>query len=146
LRVALDGEGHVVSSHADVAVIVLASPVHEEIQLLELADTDFQLGEWLTVVGYGYDEVTQEYGADRRFSRSKALEWRTPAGETVRLEQTERDLYRQDSGGPCLREAGGTPLLVGISSRSLGEGATCVGIHGYKDWILGKIQGESRED
>jgi len=58
----------------------------------------------------------------------------------MRIEQPEGHHYRGDSGGPCLREGPEDPLLVGISSRNLGDGEAITSIHGYRAWLQGEIR------
>jgi Trypsin len=140
LRVLIDKHGRVLSSDADLALVLLDSPIDEEIHPVSLAEAEAQVGEVITVVGYGYDEIANVYGGDRRFSKNKIIKFLAPGSATVLIEQPGGHRYRQDSGGPCLREDGTEARLIGISSRILGEGATFTSIHGYKAWLLDEIQ------
>ena len=139
LRIVLDPRGGMVSSQADLAVVLLDEPVKQELRLVPLADSAVQVGESIVVVGYGYDELADGYDGERRMSRNKIIRAPTPADERAAFEQPGHHLYKGDSGGPCLREGPSGPELVGISSRNLGEGATFTSIHPYRDWVRAQL-------
>ncbi|HYI02262.1 trypsin-like serine peptidase [Hyalangium sp.] len=140
LQILLDEQGRVSSSRGDLAVIHLQAPLHQNLQVLSLSDTEVQVNETAIIVGYGYDETLEIHGADRRYSRNKVKEVRVQGGERVLVEQPGRHLYRQDSGGPCLREDGAGMKLIGISGRNLGEGAAFISIHDHRNWLAGELQ------
>jgi hypothetical protein len=140
LSIVLDAQGRVVSSHADLALIVLNHAVDAEFKPLAIADQEIALDEFLTVVGSGYDETAEAYDGERRASRNKVVEVLPSGGGMMRLEQPGGHHYRQDSGGPCVREGARAMELVGISSRNLGEGGTIIGTYGYRDWLRGEIR------
>lgn len=140
MRILLDAQGHVVSSHADLAVIVLEEPFDEEFRPMPLADEDVQVNESIIIVGSGYDETVSAYDGERRFSTNKVMEMLPSGGGRIRIQQPGGHHYRGDSGGPCLREGPGGPTLVGVSSRNLGEGASMTSTYGYRDWLRSEIQ------
>jgi hypothetical protein len=135
LRIVLDGHGNVLSSHADLALLLLDEPVTDTLAFPPLAGTEAHAGESLVVVGYGYDELTDGHDGDRRASSNKVLHVSTPLDDGIAIEQPGRHLYKEDSGGPCLREGPRGPELVGISSRDLGERATCTSLQPYLKWL-----------
>jgi secreted trypsin-like serine protease len=130
----------VVSSHADLALIVLNHAVDPEFQPLALSDQEIGLNEALTIVGAGYDETADAYDGERRASQNKMVEVLPAGGGLMRIEQPGGHHYRGDSGGPCVREGPQGQELVGISSRNLGEGETVISTFGYRDWLRGEIQ------
>ncbi|MBN1207057.1 MAG: trypsin-like peptidase domain-containing protein [Myxococcaceae bacterium] len=141
LQIVLDGQGHVVASQADLAVVILDGPLKEDgIHPVPVADTEVQLGEPLTVVGHGYDEFAQVFGRDRRFNRNNAARTLPSEGGRVLIRQSGGHLYRHDSGGPCLRERARQTVLVGVSSRWLGEGAAFTSTYGYRGWLWDELQ------
>jgi hypothetical protein len=140
LSVFVDGQGRVVSSQADLALIVLNHAVDLEFQPLALSDQEIGLSEVLTIVGAGYDETAEAYDGERRASQNKMVEVLPAGGGLMRIEQPGGHHYRGDSGGPCVREGPQGLELVGISSRNLGEGETVISIHGYRDWLRGELQ------
>ncbi len=140
LKIVFDARGHLVSSHADLALIHLAEPVERGFRFPSLADAEVQVGEFITVVGHGYDEFTEGHDGERRASQNKVTQASTLREDRVRLEQPRQHRYQGDSGGPCLRESAGGPELVGISSRSLGEGASFTSLQPYRNWLRTQLQ------
>jgi hypothetical protein len=138
LKIVLDEQGRVVSSHADLALVVLKEPV--EVQPVAVTDEEARVDDSVLMVGYGYDEVVDVFGHERRVSVNRVTKILEPGGERIQVEQPGKHRYRMDSGGPCFVKKRAGPVLVGISSRWLGEGATFVGTHGYRDWLRREIQ------
>jgi hypothetical protein len=140
LRILLDEQGQVASSHADLAVILLEEPLSEEFRPLPLADRDVDLNETLIITGSGHDELSRRYDGERRFSRNRVMEVLPSGGGRMRIEQPGGHHYKGDSGGPCLREGLGGAVLVGVSSRNLGEGEAITSTYEYRDWLLGELE------
>ncbi|MDY7233173.1 trypsin-like serine protease [Hyalangium rubrum] len=140
LRILLDDQGHVVSSQADLAVIFLDDPLEKGVKPIRVADQELELNESVTIVGTGYDEMARAYDFERRASRNTVIERLASGGGRMRIKQPEGHLYRGDSGGPCLREGAKDAVLVGVSSRNLGEGSALTSTYGYRDWIQDQLQ------
>lgn len=140
LRVLLNDQGEVVSSVADLALIHLKDPVAEAISPISVARTEVQPPESIIIAGQAYDEITDYYDMDRRFSRNTATRASVAGDSRFLIRQPSGHLYKGDSGGPCLREASGQLLLVGISSRNLGRGAACTSTHGYREWLRSELK------
>jgi hypothetical protein len=140
LKILLDAQRRVVSSNADLAVIVLDEPVDSGIPSIELADTDVAAGEFIVMASYGFDEVLGGREGQRRWIRYKVMKHLAAGDGRVQYEQPGRALYKGDSGGPCLRESGGHAVLVGVSSRGLGEEPTFTSTFAYRDWLRAEIQ------
>lgn len=138
LKVVVDGERHVMKSHADLALVVLDEPL--EVAGLPLSNKDIRVGDSVLIVGYGYDETSGVYGDDRRSSMNTVTRLTTPEDERVLVRQPEGHLYRQDSGGPCLSQGPHGPELVGISSRWLGEGAAFTSTYAYRSWLRDAVR------
>jgi hypothetical protein len=132
----LDKEGQVESSRADLALIFLEAPVAEPYAPLLIAAEDVHAGETFVLVG-GRSDTFQGgiSGGDRRFMRYKAVHLMGPEDDRILFEQPQRDLFKGDSGGPCVREGKAGPVLLGISSRGLGAEPTFTSIHPYRDWL-----------
>jgi len=139
-KIVLDKQGQLMSSVADLAVVHLRRPLKEELHAVSLADTPVQIDESVVIAGYGYDEISNIYDDDRRFSRNRVLQFSQASAEVALVEQPGQHPYRADSGGPCLREGPTGVVLVGISTRSLGSGATFMSTHAYNGWIEDEIQ------
>lgn len=138
LKIVLDEQGHVVSTHADLALIFLKDPV--EVQPAALGDEEVQVNDSVVIVGHGYDEVVDVFDIDRRSCLNRVIRILEPGGERIQVEQPGKHRYRGDSGGPCFLQKPAGPVLVGISSRWLGEGATFTDIHRYTGWLREEIQ------
>jgi hypothetical protein len=137
-KAVLDEQGRVVFSHADLALVILNKPL--EFPGVPLAEGKAQVGDSIVIVGHEYDEVEAVFGGERRFSMNTITRLGTAEDERVLVRQPGGHRYRQDSGGPCLREETRGPMLVGISSRWLGEGAAFTSTHRYQDWLRDNIQ------
>jgi hypothetical protein len=137
-RVLLDDEERVVSSHADLAVIVLDKPAGDAVRPMVLGEAG--LNEAITLVGYGDDEAHGGIQGRRRVNKSKVTKILMPEGSWLLLEQPEQQAGMDDSGGPCLREAGQGAVLVGISSRRLGKEPTCTSTYAYRVWLRDELQ------
>jgi Trypsin-like peptidase domain len=140
LRVLLDAHEEVVSSTADLALIVLDEPLDKKFPPLPLADQDVQLNESLLILGSGHDELTRIYDGERHISRNKVTEVPDSGGGRLRIEQPGGHHYRGDSGGPCLREGLEGMTLVGIAARNLGQGEAVTSTYPYRDWLRAELQ------
>lgn len=140
LQLLLDPKGRVESARADLAVILLNEPVEGTFPAIPLANEDVRMDEPFVMVGYTYDKIVGGISGQRRFSRYK-VEKLMPADDGRALfEQPGRDLYAGDSGGPCLREGAAGTVLVGISSRGLGESPTLTRIYPYRSWLASELE------
>ncbi len=137
LKVVVDGERQVKESHADLALVVLNEPL--EVPGWPLSTEEVRVGDRVLIVGYGYDETSDWFGSERRFSMNTVTRLATPEDERVLIRQPGGHSYRQDSGGPCLRQGKHGPELVGISSRWLGEGAAFTSTYGYRRWLRDEV-------
>jgi hypothetical protein len=140
LNIVLGAEGEVLSSTADLAVIVLEEPLREDIRPIPLAEHEVAINDFVIIVGHGYDEIATGFDKDRRFSKNRVLKFADSRQGRVLIEQPGRHLYRLDSGGPCLHEDFRGATLVGVSSRSLGEGAAFTSIFPYRAWLRAQLR------
>jgi hypothetical protein len=134
-QMALDAQGAVITSLADLAVIRLERPVRPEIQKppIRLATEEVKAGDVLSVAGFCYYDETGGMAFDRWFTREKV---QAPAGDDRFLfGPMDRADYKSDTGGPCLRETERGPELVGISQRGLGLTPTFTRIAPYRTWL-----------
>lgn len=131
----LERSGIVESSHANLAVIRLDGHVQSNILPVRLAAHEAQVGEVVTVVGYGYIDALEAMDGKRRFSRERVQRFLDPKGERIEFGPSDRHAYKGDTGGPCLREGEHGPELLGISSRGLGIEPTFTSISPYRNWL-----------
>lgn len=140
LKLVLDSVGRVMSSHADLAVIVLDKPVRMEFAPVSLAETGMQAHESIIMVSFGFDEDRGTLGGDRRINRYKVTRLQEPGDERILFHQPQRHEYKGDSGGACLRQAGDGFTLVGISSRGLGQDPAFTNLQTYRAWIINEVR------
>jgi hypothetical protein len=138
LQVALDGQGEVKSSKADLAVVVLGVSL-DDIKPVGLSNSELRVNEPVVVVGHGYDEIEDVFDEERRFSESRVA-GTTAGADRLLIEQPEGHLYRGDSGGPCFRVGESGQVLAGISSRWLGSGRALTNVYPHRAWILEEIR------
>jgi hypothetical protein len=135
----LDGREHVVSSRADLAIILLDVPVEGTFPEVSLADSEAQRNETLVLVGYGLDKTEDGQGVAgfRRFGKNTVT---NSEGGVVVFQQPGAYTYRGDSGGPCLRESGKGHWLVGVSSKGSGKVSKFTSTHAYRAWLQKQLQ------
>jgi hypothetical protein len=138
-KLLLNEQGHVESSKADLALILLSKPVEAKFSPPPLADTESSAGEPFVTVSFTYDEVVGGISDQRRVSRYKVDKVLAPSSDRVTFVQPGRGLFKGDSGGPCLRDSATGPLLMGVSARGLGEEPTFTSTYPYRDWLRSEI-------
>lgn len=145
LRILLDAQKRVVSSNADLAVIVLDHAVDGDIPSVPLADTDVAAGESIVMASYGFDEVLGGREGQRRWISYKITKHLEAGDGRVQYEQPGWALYKGDSGGPCFRGSGSHAVLVGVSSRGVGEEPTFTSTYPYRGWLRAEMQRAAQE-
>jgi hypothetical protein len=145
-KVELDGQDRVVSSHADLAVIVLERPVESALRPLSVGSVEAGINEPLVIVGYGDDGTGIGIRGLRRINKGKVASTPKPPGDRIALEPPKPQAESDDSGGPCLREDGQGATLAGISSRRLGKEPTCTSLYSYRSWLREEIQRSSETE
>ncbi|MBN1205022.1 MAG: trypsin-like serine protease [Myxococcaceae bacterium] len=146
LKITLDSSGGMVSSNADLAMIILDTPAPSDLEPTALAETDVEANESIVLVGFGHDSTWAELHEMRRFNREMVAETMSKGAVRTLMQQSNPTADNNDSGGPCLRETSHVPVVVGISSRGLGEGSTFTSTHAYKAWIGEALRQASRAD
>jgi secreted trypsin-like serine protease len=140
LEVRLDAKGGVLSSHADLALIVLDTPVPVGFRPVPLAKTGARLQESLVRVGFAYSEESGMLDDTRLVHTSKLITALAPQGERFQFERRTSPFSRGDSGGPCLRPSRRGPVLVGISTTGLDHEPTLTDLQGFRSWLHDEIQ------
>jgi hypothetical protein len=140
LHIAFGAQGEVLSRTADLAVILLDEPLGGTFPPVPLAENEVKPNDFVTIVGYGFDEISDGSNGDRRFSKNKVTQFSPPGQGRVLIEQPGQHPYRLDSGGPCLHDGPRGARLAGVSSRNLGEGAAFTSIVPYRDWLHAQMR------
>lgn len=143
LQIVLDAQGQVTSNTADLAVIVLERPVEGVAPLSTLADSEAQAGELMVMVSYTFDEVVGGVVGQRRFHRYRVVKPLSPGGRIL-FGQPERQIFKGDSGGPCLRGGPQGDVLLGVSSRGLRGEATFTSTYFFRSWLTGEMERAAR--
>ncbi|HLL03786.1 MAG TPA: serine protease [Myxococcaceae bacterium] len=143
LKFIQDERPSVVPGTADLAVVVLDTPVTPSPAEVLLGHEALQPGELITMVGYGYgDEVGQIFG--HRYFRKNQITKLLPEGRAL-YEQQWPFLYNGFHGGPCFREEENGRWLVGIASLGTADELTVASTHFHQKWILAEIERVSGE-
>lgn len=140
LTIRLDTEGGILSSQADLAVIVLDKPVPIGFRPALLTQRRLALQQEVVMVGFAYDEELGLLHDTRLVHSSKIIAAADSDGERFLLEPHHAHFFRGDSGGPCFREAPGGSLLAGISTTGLGLEPTMISLRGHWTWLQEEIR------
>jgi hypothetical protein len=156
IRYASESDKRELTSHADLAAILLAHPLGGDFRTVPLADKRVQVAEPIISVGYGVTKPDATDEGARRVGTNEVASLEETGGKTFRTAKpllipptfTEGEplLMREnasyvlsgDSGGPCFRENGDTLELVGIaktSYRTPVEYSEYTSTYFYRDWI-----------
>jgi hypothetical protein len=140
LSLLLDAQGSVMSSRADLAVILLDTSVSTPLPTTQLADSEAEPGEFLVMAGYGYStQVGQIQGL--RYSRmNKVTSVPASPGGRILYEQQGPYVYDGFQGGPCFRETRKGRWLVGIASTGTSNELACTSTFFYQDWLRAELQ------
>ena len=139
-------------SNADLAAILLDQPIQQQLPRLELADAEVQVGDLITMIGFGPGTLTPTYGfrhfGDNKVNRLIPLE----TGSTVfRAEEqqladgsTASHAQPGDSGGACIKR-GDKNVLVGITTVGAekpagGHMSVFTSIYSHRSWLKQVLQ------
>ena len=139
-KLELDEQGAVVSTKADLALIVLDFPVAESLPFVPFADTEVQEGEMLVMAGYGDDLRFRDDPYLRLFRRNKVTQVQGRSDGKVLYEQQGAFVYNGYTGGPCFREDKGQRWLVGIASVGSEQELSFTSTYFFKDWLRAELQ------
>jgi hypothetical protein len=140
LQVVLDERQSVVTSDADLAVILLDEPVSGRILPARLAHAEAQVGESLFMAGYAHDARIGSGGVyGVRYFRKNPVT-RAAGNGRVLYRQQGPSLWDGYFGGPCFREDSAGQWLVGIASRSSGEELACTSTSFFRDWLEAELR------
>jgi hypothetical protein len=135
-----DSQGAFVSSRADLAVILLDTPVEERLVEIRWARSRPQADEWLVMAGFGQEVEGGGFPGIRYFRRNKVTQVLELPQDQFLYEQQGAFLYDGFPGGPCFREEGQERWLVGIASPGSKRGLSCTSLHFYQDWLRDEVQ------
>jgi hypothetical protein len=145
-KLELDDQGAVLSTHVDLAIIVLDSPVSEDLPRVPFAETEVQENETLVMAGYGDDPRFRDDPYFRYFRHNKVTQIRGGSDGRVLYEQQGAFVYNGYTGGPCFREDKSQRWLVGIASVGTNQELSFTSTYFFRDWLRAELQGVAAAD
>ncbi len=139
-KIVFDAQGDAETSHADLAVILLEKPADPSIPPARLTETAARLDELLVIAGYGYETGVRRLPGTRFFKRSKVRKLPAPPDDKFLSEPQGIHFTSGYRGGPCFREQGRDPWLVGIVGLGDDEKLSCTSTSLYLPWLHAQIQ------
>jgi hypothetical protein len=140
LRLLLDAQGSVVSSRADLAVILLDTTLSTNPPATQLTGSEAEPGEFLVVAGYGYSTHTGQIQGLRYSRMNKVTSVPASPGGRILYEQQGPYVYDGFQGGPCFRENKQGRWLIGIASIGTSNELACTSTFFYQDWLRAELQ------
>jgi len=140
LELRFDAQSSVVTSRADLAVILLETPVESGTLHARLLDSEVETSEPFVTAGYGHDGAVEQIFGQRYFRGNKVTRASSPADERFSYAQQGVDVHAHHNGWSCFREDESGQWLVGVSSWASGGGASCVSTFFHRDWLRAEVQ------
>jgi hypothetical protein len=146
------GAEQVMWSNADLAAILLDKPIPLEQPRLELADTEVQVGELITMIGFGPGTLTPSYGfrhfGDNKVNRLISLETGSAVFRTEEQQLPDGTAASHaqpgDSGGACIRKSGKSVLVgittVGAEKPAGGHMSVFTSVYSHRSWLKQMLQ------
>ncbi len=140
LKIVLDDQKTLVKSHADLAVILLESPVETEFAITPIADAEVRSHELLVMAGYGNEKgLPGRFGA-RYFRKGKVQEI-LPLPEGRVLYEPQGPYFNTSyRGGPCFRESEKKRWLVGVVGLGTDKVMSFTSTSLYEPWLRSQLQ------
>ncbi len=139
-KLEFDAQGAALTSHADLAVIVLDSPLKERLPFVPLSESEVQENETLVMAGYASDARFGGFAGIRYFRQNKVTRAPEVPGGRVLYEQRAPFLYNGYTGGPCIREDKNHQWLVGIASVGSDRDLSFTSTYYFRDWLRAELQ------
>jgi secreted trypsin-like serine protease len=137
------GEGGIVmEATADLAVVLLDSPMENVAMGFTLTASEVDIDQEFVAVGYGYRDLKKRDSGKRFYGRNIV----TGKGRSNLSDRRDKDIsflfempgahvFAGDSGGPCFREDGQGRWLVGIVSQGNGKISRFTSIYPHLLWL-----------
>jgi hypothetical protein len=136
----VDRDGGPVSAQANLALVLLDTPVKRNTPPVPLSGEAIREGELLTVVGFGYIAGITGLDGVRRSTQERVSKVVDASTGQARFGLPEDQGYKGDTGGPCLRETAQGFVLAGISHRGFGKEATLTSVNVHLDWLREELK------
>lgn len=139
-KMVFDTNGTVASVNADLALVVLKTPLMEEkLPALPIVEEELQSQETLVMAGYGHGEKWGG-GYHRYFRSNKVVGLEGASKDRFLYEQQGAYIYNGFDGGPCFREQGARRWLAGIASVGSDKILTLTSTFAHRKWIRAEAQ------
>ncbi|MDY7227590.1 trypsin-like serine protease [Hyalangium rubrum] len=135
----LDAEGQVLTSRADLAVILLEEPLNLEISQVQWAATEAQMGEPLVTAGFGNERGLARIHGARYFKRGTVTQVLPSQPGRVFYEPVGAHFNTGYSGGPCFLESGKSRRLVGIVGLGTEQEMSFTSIYFHRNWVNAEL-------
>jgi Trypsin-like peptidase domain len=139
-QILLDAAGAQRTNQADLATILLDQPVEPPVVNARLSDSEVRSQESLIMAGYGHDRIVGRRHGARYFRKNQVTQAPSLAEGQALYTQQGASLYEGFDGGPCFREDGQSPWLVGIAGLSTGQALSFTSTFFYRDWLRAELQ------
>jgi hypothetical protein len=145
-KLELDAQGAALTSHADLAVIVLDSPLKERLPSVPLSESEVQENETLVMAGYASDVRFGGFPGIRYFRQNKVTQVPGVMDGRILYEQQAPFLYNGYTGGPCFREEKNHQWLAGIASVGSDQELSFTSTYFFRDWLRAELQRAATAD
>ncbi|WP_224242958.1 trypsin-like peptidase domain-containing protein [Hyalangium gracile] len=139
-RTELNEQGAVLSTRADLAIIVLDSPEEEPVERIPFPETEVRENEMLVMAGYGDDPRFRDQPELRYYRSNKVTKVPGSVDGRIRYEQQGAFVYNGYAGGPCFREDAGQRWLVGIAGVGTEKELSFTSTYFFRDWLRAELQ------
>ncbi len=140
LKIVLDEQSALVTSHADLAVIHLKKPMAVEAPITPLAQTEVRLNELLVMAGYGNEKELPRLFGVRYFRKGQVREILPLPEGRVLYEPQGRYFNTSYRGGPCFRESKKERWLVGIVGLGNDKTMSFTSTSLHEPWLRAQLQ------
>jgi hypothetical protein len=146
LRISLDAREAVMTSHADLAVILLEKPVKFSLPDAPLAGSEAQGDELLIVASYGYGDGAGGIYGTRYFKKGRVKSAQPALDGRILYEPQGVHFNIGYRGGPCFRENERGRWLLGVVGLGNDEEMSFTSAFFYRHWLRAALRRASSQE
>lgn len=136
----LDARGEVLTSHADLAVILLEEPMNLDVPKVQLAATEAQVGEPLVTAGFGNERGLARIHGVRYFKEGKITQVLPASGGRVLYEPAGPYFNTSYRGGPCFHENDKGRWVAGIVGLGTDQQMSFTSTYFHRNWLRAELE------
>ncbi|MDY7226798.1 trypsin-like serine protease [Hyalangium rubrum] len=140
LKLTLDAREAVVTSHADLAVILLEPPANLGLPDVPLAEAEARANEPLVMASYGNEQGLGGIYGTRYFKRGRVKNAQAAQGGVILYEPEGAYFNTGYRGGPCFRENEKGRWLLGVVGLGSDSEMSFTSIAFYRDWLREELR------